>query len=60
MRPPDASLTPDQAADAGRIYQALCRASEDDHCRITLVLASQGDVNYVAYRDVYRRLALEA
>lgn len=43
MRTPDPSLTPDQAADAERIYQALRQASEDEHWRIAQLLASKGD-----------------
>jgi hypothetical protein len=43
MRTPEPSLTPDQAADAERIYQALRQASEDEHWRIAQLLASKSD-----------------
>ena len=43
MRTPDPGLTPEQAADAERIYQALHAASEEEHWRIAQLLASRGD-----------------
>jgi hypothetical protein len=39
----DPSLTPDQAADAERIYQALRESSEVEHRRIAQLLASKPD-----------------
>jgi len=43
MRIPDPSLTPEQIADAERIYQAFHAASEEEHWRIAQLLASRGD-----------------
>lgn len=43
MRTPDPSLTPDQAAEAQRIFQTLREASEDEQWRIAQLLASKQD-----------------
>jgi hypothetical protein len=43
MRTPDPGLTPEQAADAERIFHILQRSSEDDHWRIAQLLASKSD-----------------
>ena len=43
MRIPQPDLTPEQLADAERIFQALHRASEDEHWRIAQLLASKPD-----------------
>ena len=43
MRAPDPSLTPEQLADAERIYLALHQASEEEHWRIAQLLASKPD-----------------
>jgi hypothetical protein len=43
MRTPDPGLTPEQAADAERIYQALRHASADEHWGIAQLLASKPD-----------------
>jgi hypothetical protein len=43
MRTPDPSLTPDQAAEAQRIFQTLREASEDEQWRIAQLLASKKD-----------------
>jgi hypothetical protein len=43
MRTFDADLTPEQLADAERIYQALHQASEEEHWRIAQLLASRSD-----------------
>lgn len=43
MRTPRADLTTEQAAEAERIFQALHRASEDEHWRIAQLLASKPD-----------------
>lgn len=43
MRTPDPSLTPEQVADAERIYQVLRQASEAEHWRIAQLLASKPD-----------------
>jgi hypothetical protein len=65
MRTPDPSLTPDQAADAERIYDALRRASEDEHWRIAQLLASKGDDQLLgeaeyAVRDLVHRTGAQA
>jgi hypothetical protein len=43
MRVPDSELTPEQIADAERIYQTLHQASEEEHWRIAQLLASRRD-----------------
>jgi hypothetical protein len=43
MYTPDPELTPEQNADAERIYLALRRATEDDHLRMARLLARKGD-----------------
>ncbi len=43
MRTTDLDLTPEQIADAERIYQALREATEDDHWRMAQLLACKGD-----------------
>jgi len=43
MRIPDADLTPEQIADAERIYQTLHLASEEEHWRIAQFLATRRD-----------------
>ncbi len=43
MRTPRPDLTPEQAAEAERIYQALRAASDDDHRRLAELLASKSD-----------------
>ena len=43
MRTPRPDLTPEQVAEAERIFQALHLASEDEHWRIAQVLASKAD-----------------
>lgn len=65
MCTPDPSLTPDQAADAERIYQALRRASEDEHRRIAQSLASRGDDQLLGrteyeVRDLVHKTGAEA
>jgi len=39
----DPALTPEQNADAERIYLALREATEDEHLRIARLLAGKGD-----------------
>lgn len=39
----DPELTPEQNADAERIYLALRRASEEEHLRMARLLACKGD-----------------
>ena len=43
MRTPRPDLTPEQVADAERIYDAFHRASEDEHWQIAQLLASKSD-----------------
>jgi hypothetical protein len=43
MRAPDFDLTPEQIADAERIYQILRETTEDDHWRMAQLLASKRD-----------------
>lgn len=43
MRAPRPDLTPEQIADAERIYESLHRASEDEHWQIAQLLASKSD-----------------
>jgi hypothetical protein len=43
MRTPRPDLTPEQVAEAERIFHALHQASEDDHWRIAQLLASKPD-----------------
>ncbi len=43
MRTPRPDLTPEQVADAERIYEALHRASEDEHWQVAQLLASKAD-----------------
>ena len=40
---PDPALTPEQNADAERIYLALRRATEDEHLQMARLLACKGD-----------------
>jgi hypothetical protein len=43
MRTPGSDLTPEQTAEAERIFQALHHASEDENWRIAQLLASKTD-----------------
>jgi hypothetical protein len=43
MYTPDPDLTPEQNADAERIYLALRETSRDEHRRLAQLLASKGD-----------------
>jgi hypothetical protein len=65
MHTTDPNLTPGQAADAERIYQALRRASEDEHWRIAQLLASKDDDQLLGraeyeVRDLVHRTGAEA
>ena len=65
MPTPDPSLTPDQAADAERIYRALRQAAEDEPWRIAQLLASKGDDQRLGpaeyeVRDLVPRTGAEA
>ena len=43
MRTPSTDLTPEQKADAERIFQALRQSTEDEHWRLAQLLASKPD-----------------
>jgi hypothetical protein len=43
MHIPDPDLSPEQIADAERIYQTLHQASEEEHWRIAQLLATRRD-----------------
>ena len=43
MRTPDPGLSPQQVAEAERIFQAIREASEDEQWRIAQLLASKDD-----------------
>ena len=43
MRTPDPGLTPEQVAEAERIYRVLREATEDDHWRMAQLLAGKRD-----------------
>jgi hypothetical protein len=43
MRSPQHDLTPEQVADAERIYQAVRQATEDEAWRLAQLLASKPD-----------------
>lgn len=43
MRAPDPGLTPEQVAEAERIYRVLREATEDDHWRMAQLLAGKRD-----------------
>lgn len=43
MYTPDPGLTPEQNADAERIYLILRQATEDEHLRMARLLARKGD-----------------
>ena len=43
MRTPRPDLTPEQKAEADRIYQVLRATSDDEHRRIAELLASKAD-----------------
>lgn len=65
MRTPDPSLTPDQVAEAERIYQAFKAASEDEQWRIAQLLASKRDHELLGQteyqvRDMVHRIGATA
>lgn len=43
MRTPSTDLTPEQNADAERIFQAIRQSTEDEHWRLAQLLASKSD-----------------
>ena len=46
MHTPDPELTPEQNADAERIYQVLRQATEDEHWQLARMLASRRDERF--------------
>lgn len=65
MRTPDPSLTPEQVAEAERIYQAFRDAAEDEQWRIAQLLASKPDHELLGrtefqVRDHVHRIGAEA
>ena len=65
MRTPQSDLTPEQGADAERIYQALRDASEDEHWRIAQLLASKPDSQLLGatefdVRDIVHEIGAKA
>lgn len=65
MRSPDPSLTPEQVAEAERIFEVLQEASRDEQWRIAQLLASKrddqifGEAEYQV-RDVVHRIGAVA
>jgi hypothetical protein len=65
MHTPAPSLTPDQAAEAERIFQVLREASEDEQWRIAQLLASKSDRQLLGeteyqVRDLVHRIGAKA
>ncbi len=65
MRTPGPSLTPDQAAEAQRIFQTLREASEDEQWRIAQLLASKKDLQLLGeteyqVRDLVHQIGAKA
>lgn len=65
MYTPDPELTPEQNADAERIYLALREATEDEHRRIARLLARKGDAQLLGQteyevRDLVHKTGAEA
>jgi hypothetical protein len=65
MRTPDPRLTPEQIADAERIYQAFRNASENEQWRIAQLLASKPDHELLGQteyqvRDLVHRIGAKA
>jgi hypothetical protein len=65
MRTPGPDLTPEQIADAERIYQALHQASEGEHWRIAQLLATRRDDQLLGQtefevRDLVHKTGAEA
>jgi hypothetical protein len=65
MRTPDSHLTPEQVAEAERIFQVLREASADEQWRIAQLLASKrdhellGETEYQV-RDLVHRMGATA
>jgi hypothetical protein len=65
MRSPDPSLSPEQLAEAERIFQALQEASADEQWRIAQLLASKPDHELLGrteyqVRDLVHRIGAKA
>jgi len=65
MRTPDQSLTPDQAAEAERIFQVLRETAEEEQWRIAQLLASKADHQLLGeteyqVRDLVHRIGAKA
>jgi hypothetical protein len=65
MRTTDLDLTPEQVADAERIYQTLRQASEDEHWRLAQLLASKPDAQLLGatefeVRDIVHGIGAKA
>jgi hypothetical protein len=65
MRTLRPNLTPEQTAEAERIYQVLRAASDDDHRRIAELLASKSDSQIFGetefeLRDIVRETGAKA
>jgi hypothetical protein len=65
MRTPQLDLTSEQTAEAERIFEALHRASEDDHWRIAQLLASKPDSQLLGatefqIRDIVHEIGAKA
>ena len=65
MRTPDPSLTPEQVAEAERIFQVIRQASEQEQWRMAQLLASKrdhqllGETEYQV-RDLVHRMGAHA
>ncbi len=65
MRTSRPDLTPEQTADAERIFQALRQASEDDQWRLAQLLASKPDAQILGatefeVRDIVHGIGAKA
>lgn len=65
MRTPDPSLTPEQVAEAERIFQTIREASEEEQWRIAQLLASKDDHRLLGeteyqVRDLVHRIGATA
>jgi hypothetical protein len=65
MRTPDPGLTPEQVAEAERIFRTIREASEEEQWRIAQLLASKGDHQLLGQaeyqvRDLVHRMGATA
>jgi hypothetical protein len=65
MYTPDPDLTPEQNADAERIYLALREATDDEHRRLARLLACESDARLLGQteyevRDLVHRTGAKA